>query len=201
MKTMKHIFAMICLGIAVITALPAQADTTYYYTGQDFTSIYPPDLTPPIPDYISGSMTLSTSLAPSTIYTPSKNFDSLVVSWSFTDGRDTWNSTDSSLSLAFGSTDSSGDLSGTWFIELGGTSGGLQSGNFFITNNASAVGGTPTTGDSIGVGFLAASNHVAGVWADGSLPSLTPEPSTLLLLGTGSLGVVALLHRRRKPAQ
>jgi hypothetical protein len=164
-----------------LTPLARADEITYTYTG-------------PAPADLSGSFTTSTPLTP--------NFSAFdlnaafinVVSWSFTDGVQTWTPANSSFDGgAFVNPD--GSFS-TWNFSLHGTDGSVA---FSITNLSAFY-----YEDRTPVGDTFNNNtefHVKGSWtmgdndADDSGPVSTPEPGSLFLLGAGlaTLGAAIFL--------
>lgn len=86
---------------------------------------------------------------------------------------------------------------------------------FTLTSIPTIVSNTATFLNITGTGTFAETNYssVTGTFSltstvngitsftfDGTVPALTPEPSSLLLLGTGLLGAATLVMRRRKLA-
>jgi hypothetical protein len=183
MKT-KLILSTVLL---VMFAACAYADTTYTYTGQPFTDSYTiNELTdetgPPfITGSVTGSFTLGQPLAPNlTNY----KFD---METSFFDVGDVGPTLIDAIPLqpSVVSTDSFGNIT-DWSFALQGSS------TFFFSNGCryhATLFFSP-------ISFSVASSSIPGTWTT----TITPEPSTVLLLGTGLLGVVARRLRQKQLA-
>lgn len=201
---MNRLTATLC-G-AILAALPpasAMADTyTYTYTGNDFTYVQPGVPTAGIynpfttSDSISGYFTLSTALAPNLSF-GQISVDSAV----FTDGFQTLDAAsipthDVSVEVA---TDSSGNIS-SWGIYFG------VNGEVITTNNVwleewdgldYVVGDAGVTNED-GYSMSANNGDDPGTWtvSTSDSPSPVPEPSGLLLLGTGAIGGLGVFRRK-----
>lgn len=185
------------LALVVLNfATPTRADETYSYTGNSFTSFSGSDSCPSVCG-ISGSFTLASALPDSSAFptTPTP------ISYSFTDGNFTWTSSNSSIAVFEFGTDSTGDIN-AWIISLYETSNirdnlyscgsSVCGSSFHYTgyDNSQLVEISPF---SI-LGNAIVTNE-PGTWiASSSSPSL-PEPSSLLFLCTGLLGVAGMRRR------
>jgi len=183
----------------MLVALPAMADTTYTYTGNPFTSVAGPFTTS---DLISGFFTTSSPIAPNTgnfstgFFGPAVTGVPIldVTSFSFSDGVDAITNTSPGVAtpiLNF-ATDGSGNIV-AWMVDISLFSGADI---FFSFQNSSGFGFAGNDGALDAAGDFAG-NGSPGVWAlTGGGPAVTPEPSALILLGTGALGMFGA--RRRK---
>jgi hypothetical protein len=158
------------------------ADTyTYTYTGNNFTSVSTPYSTS---DSVSGWFTLSAPIL-SSIYAQQVT----PISFSFTDRVQTITNLNAAESSAFFLVTYNAGAFPYWdivvyssdFVGAISTDGSLSSGD----------GGA--SGRAYGEDFSS-----PGTWTitDNAAPSATPEPSGILLLGTGLLGTASVVRRR-----
>jgi PEP-CTERM motif-containing protein len=180
-------------ALLVLGAAPAaRADTVYTYTGTDFTSFDSTGLLPAGVVSLSGSVTLTTALG--------DNFSGFVSpsAFSFSDGATTI--TQANLSLPYDTfyfvTDSSGAIT-NWDVELCAIGPSCVTPVVYFETINSPSSGTDDYAyyvDGSGGWALAIVSSSPGTWTD---PAITaPEPSALLLLGSGLIGLIAA--RRRK---
>lgn len=153
----------------------------YTYTGQDFTSATLPYLTS---ESVTGSFTLNTPLAANL-----QNGSIKPTAFSFSDGVQTLTET-TAFSDSFGdiSTDAGGNIT-SYFIQVNN----LTQGYIKLSGVGNGLSGDMvrlTLGD-------AGSNTTAGIFQmSGMTTSTTPEPSSMVLLGSGLLGMAGILKRR-----
>jgi hypothetical protein len=181
MQLLSRVSAILVLSASTLIA---HADSIYTYTGQDFTFATAPFTTG---DFVSGSFTTTTPLG--------DNLDDAFIipaSFSFNDGVDTLNNTNGSVADFFISTNASGAIV-DWTIDVFGTA---------VGELIEITGGPKSAGDDGDLGTAAegvGANHFSGVFTSSAPTSVTPEPSTLALLGTGILGVAGMMRRKFLP--
>jgi hypothetical protein len=179
-------FALACL-LAWI-ASPAAADVIYQYTGNPFTTATSPYTTS---DFVSGTIELSSVLP------PNLNQASIQVNaFSFSDGVQTLTSaTLGSPTDSLVSTNGSGTIVGFWEFVFGGRNPEAP-----IIQTLDAFPGMqgPVTQDEGRLGNLAmgepigANTNNTGVW------TLVPEPSTMIGVATGIVGLAVRRCRARR---
>jgi hypothetical protein len=163
----------------LIGARPALASpVTYTYTGGSLTGSCSPSC-----GAISGSFTVANAIGPNfsigNEYNPPLTVTPL--SFSITDGIHTLNQTDSTLYFNV-DTDANGNID-YWAFEAVGN------GITLSTCNGSNCGGQQDLSYSLAGDFW--NYNAPGTW----VTTTTPEPSSLLLLGTGLLGLGPFIRR------
>lgn len=207
----------LALFAAFLLPLPMMADTTYTYTGPDFSAIQTTSGSGTSPytlsDAISGWLTLSAPLpddlnqgflsgtAPPTYTTPT--------AFSFTDGVNTLDVLISNDIFLF-ITDASGNIVG-WDLELvsssdqdatylsglvvSGGSGG--SGNLAITSISQSAGQCDTSSSAYSASgcFESVAYSYPGTWTTNA-DAATPEAPSFLLFLTGAVGLAGVARRK-----
>jgi PEP-CTERM motif len=183
------------LILAALLSTSALADTVYTYTGSTFT-MGKTNSTPDPPfttsDSVSGWFSVAAPLA------ANMSFGSVsLIAYSFSSGIDTITHVDPSSYFDFRvATDSTGAID-LWIIDLEG----------LITDPTfSAVGSYNNSSvyylvDDFGIrggGVVGWNRNDPGTWTSSTTdPSpATPEPSSLILLGTGALGLAGTVRRK-----
>jgi hypothetical protein len=189
--------ALLLCGLALV-APATSSGTTYTYTGNSLgpdppNTFYPPYTTS---DSVTGYFTLNTSLADN--LPNMTDITGLVTNFSFTDGVQTFNASSSLADEVFEvATNNNGAIDG-WEVFLAAPSGNgiLSCNGDFSRSDACSPGngwGVGGAGDEV---FY--SGSVGLREADPGNWTATPEPSSLVLLGSGILGLAGAVRRGRR---
>jgi len=197
-RSARELMAALLLCCAMLVLPASVFGATYTYTGNFLGpdppyTFYPPYTTS---DVVTGYFSLNTPLADD--LPNMTNITSLVTDFSFTDGVQTFNQSDSLMFEAFEVATNSQGAIDAWAIELGS---GYQ--NVFISCSGDLSGTDACSpGNGWGIGGAADeafdSGSVALREAEPGRWSATPEPSALILFGSGILGVAGMVRRRRR---
>ena len=195
-RSMVFTAAIVCFLLAAAFPGTASADQTYTYTGNPFTNDQGTDTCPPECS-LSGSFAVSSALGVGLSYV-----ELSPTSYSFTDGNTVWNQSDSTIDGFLMSTNGTGQIT-NWEIELVLNSG-LQPWFFSANNgpNINCVGCFGTvdqteSSDSNSFTGIAYNGNDEGTWTVGAVGRV-PEPSSILMLGAGILGLLSTTRRRRQ---
>lgn len=172
--------------LSALPSIPAWADTIYTYTGNHFTMLN----YAPIQYSLSDSIDLSFDVA-SPLGANLSNGLVIPTSYTITDGVETYDDVADPKSVFLITTNASGKII-FWNIDL-------ESKSFkdvFTFWDPEIVGEDGALGD---FGDGAWNIYDPGTWSSATTPSATPEPSSLLLLGSGALGLVGIILRRLSP--
>lgn len=150
-------------ALLLLSAGVSQADSVWTYTGNTMNGVDGPYQFTGCACSLSGSLVLSDTFQP--------------LSWSFTDGTHSLNSSDSSISFntSLPSQPGSPALFAHWYLDLVGA--GVEFVSVLAQDHESAGDSVTVNGSVFGI---EAGNP--GSWVD---PISTPEPSSLLLLAAG----------------
>jgi hypothetical protein len=167
-------------AIVLSTSLAAHADTTYTYVGQPFSTAFAPFT---LQDSVTGSFATSAPLA--------DNLSDVRInptSFSFSDGLDVLTQSSAGVSSFVISTDSNGAII-NWGILVVSTDSKIQ---------IETTGGPEFPDEDGDLGFGSRNfggNNVSGTFTSPTAAQ-TPEPSSMIMLGTGLMGIAGTLRRR-----
>ena len=190
---MKALAAALCgLLLAALPFTSALADTTYTYTGNQFNT-FGGDAACPTECNIYGSFTISAPLGP--------NFDGYFTpdSFSFTDGLVTITQANATKSDFGFITNALGEIT-AWNLDFINAETSMYVGtgpSLICPVNCSVTDGSfaPSSLDVINYADIV---NDPGVWtvSASTAPVPTPEPSSIALFGSGTLGLIGLVRRR-----
>lgn len=193
-----RIGAIVVAGFMLLLPLSLSADTTYTYTGNDFDQFSGPDMDHNPNGYygynnfVGGEFTVGSALAPDLM-------DALIVpeSYSFTDGTFTLSNSGGPTYFPPGIfiwTDASGDIA-EWRVSIDTPGAATYQ---FVIDTSNVPGSVFDEG-----WYLASFDYFSGSVADDPgtwVAAQTPEPRSLILMGTGMLALLAAYRRRVRSA-
>jgi hypothetical protein len=174
----------------------AMAQTTYSYSGQNFTNADPPYTTS---DRITGSFQLSAPLPPDA---PASNISALIQDFSFSDGQATRTLANSAICDFIVSTNSSGGIQSYEIWLRQSDTGAMENQHSLDVRSNIDLAGFDINQGATGCGAIAltpaaSNNNLPGLWTGGAVRGV-PVPSlslTALLLLAGAVVLIGFRHR------
>jgi hypothetical protein len=164
----------------------ARADTVYTYTGLDFEDASGTYTTM---DKVTGTFLLSSPLPAG--LPPGTDESALLVSWSMSDGVNTFTGTGPTLTAFDVATVADGEVLGDWNVGIINSVGEISTSNFEDGKESEDIGATfSADSNTFNVGL--AIN--VGTW---SSASTVPEPGILSMTFSGLLGLALLVGVKR----
>jgi hypothetical protein len=177
--------SIVVVACLFLSTTGARADTVYTYTGLDFTSVSGLYTTM---DKVTGSFVLSSPLPP---FLPAGSDESaLLVSWSLSDGVNTFTGTGPTLTAFNFATGPGGEIQGDWDVLIINSVGQIETFNFDderFSEDTAFTNGPDNTVTGGGVVFI-------GTW---SSASTAPEPGILSMTFSGLVGLGLLVGVKR----
>lgn len=176
--------ALFCFLLTFCMAASVKADSTYSYVSPTLDTFAGTGACPPNCNILI-TMTLVEPLPPNLMQDIGSSGDTFPLSFSFTDGTNTWtnhNTVDDGFSF---DTDSSGNI--TYFDAYADGPNSTVYAYYQGSSNTTQIGSGTATYDA----YLSGVGAPGGTWTL-EKPASTPEPSSLMMLGVGLLGLAGL---------
>jgi len=189
----KVTMMVISLFLTVTLASPAIAET-YTYTGDPFSHFEYGATSPPYINF-SGSFTYVPALAPGTDF----NLEVVpIFPYSFTDGVHIWTESNSVRDDFQVNTDLAGHIDSWWITLMIGQSGPGNTYEMAHSRGGQTMDGYDWMQGNNPQFYASTESGEMGSWQGGGITPSVPEPSTMLLLGSGLLGLVGLRRKFKK---